>query len=465
MKYHPKITQAYHLIHEGTLALSQIEYNGIRVDLEKIQGYQLRLQRRIDNLENQLKQTNFYKRWNHITKNINLNSNPQLAHYLFDVLKLKTERLTESGQYSTDEESLKALNIPELNLILEIRKWRKVKDTYLDGFKREQSHGYLHPSFNLHLVRTYRSSSDSPNFQNIPRHDEEAMKICRQVILPHPDHLLLEIDFKGIEVVIGCCYHRDTNMIQYLKDPSSDMHADLTKEIFLLERFDKSIPSHNILRMATKNSFVFPQFYGDYYKNCARNLCEWVKLPMDKWKLGMGLKMDESFAISDHLIAKGINSYDSFTNHIQALENKFWTQYFANYAQWKERWWETYQKYGYIDLLTGFRCGGVMGRNDCINYPIQGTAFHCLLWSLIQINKLLLKKRLRSKIIGQIHDSILFSVAPDELELICAMSEEICTKSLAKTWRWIIVPLAIEYEKTEVNCAWSEKEKYVPFKS
>ena len=98
-------------------------------------------------------------------------------------MKIEPIKTTEGGdQGSTDEETLRRLDVPGLDLILSIRKLTKIKTTYLGAFAREQYNGFIHPSFNLHNVRTYRSSSDGPNFQNIPKRDKEAMNICSRVI-------------------------------------------------------------------------------------------------------------------------------------------------------------------------------------------------------------------------------------------------------------------------------------------
>ena len=85
---------------------------------------------------------------------------------------------------------------------LQIRKLEKIKGTYLEAFVREQTDGFIHPFYNLHNVRTYRSSSADPNFQNIPKRDKESMKICRRAILPRPGHMLVEADFSALEVNI-----------------------------------------------------------------------------------------------------------------------------------------------------------------------------------------------------------------------------------------------------------------------
>jgi len=452
--------EAYKLLHEGILALAEVERSGIRIDLDYVQRMKLHLTRKIEKLEREFKSTKFYRRWEHTVKGkVNINSSVQLAHYLYGTLKLKTERLTTSGQYSTDEDSLLSLNIPELNNLVKIRKLRKIRDTYLEAFEQEQVNGYIHPFFNLHLVTTYSSSSDSPNLQNIPKRDEEAMQICRRAFYPRPGHQLLEVDFKGMEVSISACYTHDPTMIRYLRNTSSDMHSDMARQLFLIDQFDRTKVGHNILRQAAKNSFVFPQFYGDYYRNCAVGLCNWVQLSTrNSWKKEDGIKIDNT-TIAEHLISKKINSYQSFEEHVKKIEDDFWKNRFPVYAQWKERQWNNYKKHGYIDFLTGFRCSGVMSKNEVLNAPIQGTAFHCLLWSLIQLNRKFHEECLDSRIINQIHDSMLIDLCPTELKKVISLVNHIVSEELPKTWDWIIVPMQVDMEICQVDESWAEKKE------
>jgi hypothetical protein len=233
------------------------------------------------------------------------------------------------------------------------------------------------------------------------------------------------------------------------------MHADMAKQIFKLDKFDKSI--HNVLRQAAKNGFVFPEFYGDYFGNCAVNMaCGWCKLPQAKWKDGQGIEVDSTY-ISNHLISKGINSFTKFENHVKEIEEDFWGKRFADYATWKDRWYKTYKKYGYIDLLTGFRCSGVMSRNEVINTPVQGAAFHCLLWCFIELDKAL--KDMDTKLIGQIHDSMILDVHPDEMDKVIEMVHQITCVKLPKAWEWIITPMDVEMEICPVDGSWMEKSK------
>jgi DNA polymerase-1 len=456
-QYNPKIMQAYDLLHKGTLALARAEQQGIRVDREYVESEKQRLTQKINELEQRFKQSRLYQHWAHTTKTVNINSNAQLAHFLYDVKKLTPAYTTESGQGATDEAALQQLGMEELRDLIEIRKLRKVRDTYLDAYLREQVDGYIHPFFNLHLVRTYRSSSDSPNFQNIPHRDAEAMQIVRRGLFPRPGHRILEMDFSNLEVRIATCYHKDPKMITYIKDPTTDMHRDMAKQLFILDEYDKK--KHYILRQAAKNGFVFPEFYGDYYGNCAVGMaCTWGQLPKGRWQRGQGIPLDtEQFTLADHLIAKGIPSLAKFTDHVKAVEKDFWENRFPDYATWKDRWWRMYQKHGYIDLLTGFRCTGVMSRNEVINTPVQGAAFHCLLWAFIELDRRMQEEHWDTKLIGQIHDSIIMDVLPEELPHVVSVIRQVTCEALPQAWPWIIVPLDVEIEVAPTDGSWAEK--------
>lgn len=455
--------EAYQLFHKGILSLARAERQGLRIDSEYIQSKTLHLTRRIERLEKTFKQSEFFKQWQRsVNGNININSITQLGTYLYGVKQITPKKTTVTGKGSTDEEALQALNIPELDILFEKNKLKKIRDTYLKAFEREQVDGFLHPFFNLHLVQTYRSSSNNPNFQNIPKRDFEAMQTCRKSIYPRKGNQLLELDFSQLEVSIAACYHKDKTMIHYLNNPKSDMHGDMASQIFCIPNFDKNIASHNELRKATKNGFVFPQFYGDYYKNCAEGIAsKWIGLPTGKWQPGMGMKMEKG-TISDHLIANGIKSLNDFTEHIKKIEYDFWTNRFREYAQWKERHYARYKKTGEVQMKTGFICKGSMSKNDVINYPVQGAAFHCLLWSFIRLEEVLLEKELQTKIVGQIHDAMVLDVFPPELEEVYAIAKHITCVELPATWKWINIPLNIDAEICPVDGSWADKCHYTP---
>jgi len=460
--------EAYQLFHDGAQALARAEMQGVRIDTEYFKEQEERLTKRIKKLEKRLHKSEFVKNWKSSIKKVKFNiySSQQLSYYLYKKKKLKPPKRTKmGGQGATDDDSLTYLGIKELQWLLTARKLKKIRDTYIKQLAREQVNNIIHPVFNLHLVRTFRSSSDHPNLQNIPKRDDFAMQIVRGGLLPREGYLLVEFDYSGIEVRVSICYHKDPKMRQYVEDPTTDMHRDMAQEIYLLNNFDESIHEHDRLRDATKNGFVFPQFYGDYYEGCAFNLaCKWGKLPQSKWKSGQGIVMPsvgEDAHLSDWLIQNGIGSYKQFVTHIKRIEKRFWNSRFRVYNQWKDEWWEEYIKKGYIELLSGFTVSDLMDKRQCGNTPIQGSAFHCLMWSFNRIDEVMRREKWKSRLIGQIHDSILMDIHPSELDHVVRVVREISCGDLPKAWRWIIVPLEMKIERCEVDKPWSEKEALV----
>lgn len=479
MQINPTTYQAYKLLHDGILALARAEQQGFCIDVDYIETTLKELTQKQVDLETEFKKTKFYKDWVKSSATpVNIYSPTQLGKFLYEVNGIQPKKYTKGGKGSTDEESLLQLGVPELDFYKQKTKIKKSMDV-LGGFYREQVDGVIHPFYNLHLVRTFRSSSSNPNWQNIPKRDEEMMQICRRAIFPRPGHQLLEVDFSGIEVRIAACYHKDETMLKYINDPKSDMHADMAKQIFKMDSFDKKIHGHATLRQAAKNGFVFPQFYGDYYKNCAEIMaCNWGQLPKGRWKPSQGIIVDEigkpfkPYYLSDHLMSKGIIEFGKdekvngkwvttgFLKHVKEVENDFWNNRFKQYQWWKETHYSVYKKYGYVDLKTGFRCSGAMSKNDVINYPVQGAAFHCLLWSLIETDKRMQEEKWNTRILGQIHDSMILDVHPEELKYIGEVIHQITCVELRKAWSWIIVPLDVEAEICPVDAPWTEKSKY-----
>lgn len=445
---------------DGILALSRMEQQGFRIDMDYIAGKKVEIDKQIPKLEHEFTSSKFYNGWkNSQNGKVNIYSPTQLSSYIYGVKKIRINKETITGQGSTDEETLRQLGIPELEILLRIKKLKKIRDTYLEGFEKEQVDGYIHPFFNLHLVKTFRGSASNPNFQNIPKRDKEAMDICRKAIFPRPGHQLMEVDYKQLEVRVSACYCNDKKLIEDILE--GDMHRDMASEIFCIKRYKPDQPSHKVLRNAAKNGFVFPQFYGDYYKNCASNLAvNWGGLSKyGRWKSGMGIPF-ENANLADHLIANGFRSLDDFTLHIQKIEQDFWGKRYYTFSKWKEEWWNKYLKTGIVYSKIGFEYSGVMNKKDVVNYPIQGLAFHCLLWDIIEINKAIISEHLDTRLVGQIHDAIVLDINPKELKYIVDIIKCIMCRDIRKVWDWIIVPLDIDIEICDVDKSWAEKKEY-----
>ena len=451
--------EAYQLLHDGSLALAQVEHNGIRIDTDYLEKAIVKGNKAIKAYTKELRDDPLYAKWRKkFGAKINLDSGQQLQTILRgEGIHLEE---TEAGNFKTDAATLAGVDLPFVDIYSKRKKAQKVVNTFLMGIRKETAQdGRLHPFFNLHTVSTYRSSSDSINFQNLPVRDPNMGKIVRQCFTATgEDHVLIECDYSGIEVCIAAAYHKDPNMISYIKDPTKDMHRDMAAQCFMVEPEDVS--KH--MRYCGKNMFVFPQFYGDVYASNARAMWDVV--------VNQGLETAHGCPVKEVLTDNGINSLGpcdlqqdpiagTFEYHIKEVQKDFWGRRFAKYGRWKEQWWKKYRdKNGGFETKTGFVLRGQMRRNEVINYPVQGSAFHCLLWSLIRIQKKLNKQKMRTKIVGQIHDSIVADVHVNEVDEYLQICKQVMTIDLPNTWTWINVPLSIEAEQTPPGGSWHEKE-------
>lgn len=470
----PKTTEGFKLMHEGAIALATVEANGMRVDVDYIKRKLNETKDEVRLLKEKLTKHKITKRWKEeYGRKFNFTSREQLGHILFDVLQYKSPGLTRASEkegakkkrHKTDEESLRKLNLKYLNKYLQIGRIEKMRSTYLKGILRHVVDGYVHPFFNLHTTQTFRSSSDSPNFQNIPIRIPETSKLIRSAFIARKNGQIVEIDYGGAEVCCSACYNLDPNLIKYIKDDSRDMHRDMAAQCFMLPNdFMQQTDKQNakMIRYVAKNDFVFPQFYGSGHKEITKNMWEDIgkyKLSFDDELLYEKLEeagIDERGACGHRMPAmKG-----SFEHHIKQVEKHFWGTRFKVYDKWREQWLKQYKANMFFDTLTGFRISGVLERNQVINYPVQGSAFHWLLWSLIQIQKALDKYKIKALIVGQIHDSIVADVYKKHVRNFIEICQEVMTERIKKHWPWIIVPLKIDAEVAPVGASWYDKEEY-----
>ena len=380
--------------------------------------------------------------------NFNLASPDQLAKILFGYKKIKPQKHTEKGKPSVSSDSLEMLEDPLVTDIMEFKRLEGLTGK-LNTILKESNTDRVRSFFHLHTTKSYRSSSSNINFQNLPIRDPDSKKVIRGGFIPRPGNQLMEIDYSGVEVAVSACVHKDPNMINYVVDATTDMHRDEAEEIFLLPR---ELVSKE-LRQAAKGGFVFPQFYGDYFDPCAEAI--WLEITKYKWTLN-----NSEQTAKNHLYKEGIRTLDDFKKHMSDVEYRFWNDKFGVYAEWKDIHLKEYGKKGYFDLLTGFRCGGYMKKNEALNLPIQGPAFHCLLWSDIKLTRIFRREGLRSLLIGQIHDAIIIDAVPEEIPYIAKIAKKVMCDDLREAWDWLIVPMKIDIETTPIEGSWNEKTKY-----
>ncbi len=320
----------------------------------------------------------------------------------------------------------------------------------------------LHPFFNLNTVGTYRSSSDRPNFQFNPVRDIEISELVRKCIIPlDKNHSIVENDFKGLEVGTNACYNLDPKLIKYVKDSTLDMHRDQAMDLFFLplEYFAQKMDTSKEVRHLSKNGFVFPEFYGDWYKSICPQMWEQIGL--------RNLKGPDGKSLYEWLRKHGIKElgrcdFDgdaeegTFEHHVMKVERKLWSM-FRVYKQWKTDFYEQYLKRGYFDSLTGFRYEGFFEKNQVTNFPAQGSGFHLLLQTLIWYLKENRKQKMRCKVGAQIHDSMFTNVPNKMLDEHSALMHELVSVRLKKEWKWIVVPMEAETEISPSHTTWFDK--------
>jgi uracil-DNA glycosylase family 4 len=417
--------RAYDLFHDGVLTFCDMEESGVNVDVNYYQDASSRLERRLEVLDNKLLRSPEAQTYARKTgKRLNPYSNAQVATLLFKIMGVKPFKATASGKgYSVDQESLQAINIPFTQALLRAKKLRDNKNKYVDGILSWAVDGKLHTNLNLHLVETYRSSSSDPNLHNIPIRDAESMKIVRDGIIPSPGNKILDADYVGHEVRIITCLSGDPELRKTIRS-GGDVHHDWIGELEL-EKYKE----YKSARRDIKDSFVFPKFYG-------------------------------AKGVYHYLVEAGYEHLNEMT--VQKAEREFERMY-GGVMNWHKKLLAFYRSHGYVEMPFGFRRRGYLTYNQIINTPVQGTAFHCIVWSLNRINSVRKEENWETKHPLQIHDDIFFDLYPPEEEHILRVTKRIMTEEILKINKWITVPLEVEFEAAEVNEPWSRKETMTPF--
>lgn len=451
--------EAMRLLIEGADAFADLESRGMRVDLPYLDNAIVETEGMMRAAVETMKSSEEWRHWRkHFGERADLNSPTQIARVLFDVLGFEVDvrddaATTDGDRRKTDKQTLEQIDTPFVKSLLEWRKLTKLHGTYLLAVRREVGDdGFLHPHFYLNFVHTFRTSSGSPNFQNIPIRDPIQGKMIRRAFIPRSDeHVICEIDYAALEFRGAACFWTDPDMIAYASDPSLDIHRDMAAECYLLDTDEVTKGARGV----GKNSYVFPRLFGSYWRAIAGNLWIHIERQQLKTKSGVGLY--------EHLAQHGITELGDgkepapggFAEHIRGVERRF-DERFSHWASEKEVWWQQYLQRGWFELKTGFVCRGSYSRMNLMNTPIQGPCCHWMLWSLIRLNMWLKQHGMKSMIIGQIHDSIVLDLHVSEIDDVLHNARRIMCEEVRRHWEWIVTPLEVEAEIAETN--WYEKK-------
>lgn len=462
---------AYNLLHKGSIALAAVESAGIRIDTEYLNKTINENEIRIKELEDDLKQDPIWGSWKKTwgEQKANLGSLTQLAKVLFEVEQIPYDPewgTTPTGRYRADDEIFAKVGVPFTEKLTKIRKLSHMTNTFLKGIRREVVDGLLHPDLNLHTARSYRSSSGggdettggrSFNTQNITSRDVEFAKMIRRCFIPRNGNRLIESDFSAHEFRISAIIRGDPLMLKYASDPTKDIHRDMAMKCFLID--DPKLVGKDC-RYVGKNGFVFPKLYGSYWKKIAAAM--WLEIEAKKLKVG-------DVPMKKHLRLKGISELGNsdgqplpgtFEHHIKKVETEF-LQKFHVFASRCDEVWQEYRNTGEFSMVTGFLCKGIYSKNARLNYDTQGPAFHCLLWCIIELVKEIRKRKMKAKVVNQVHDCVIGDVPNEETQEYLYLLKDIVEVRLRKAWEWISIPLAVEAEVCGVEDDWSLKKQWI----
>lgn len=449
------------MLMEGCEAMTRIEAAGIRIDVPYLDRSIRDVRVTIQEKEEAIQQDKTYQLWGKTYGNaMKLSSRTQLGHIVFDLMGHPRNKFMGK---SNDSAAFEHLKLPFIVNYQEVERLKKALATNLLGIKRETVNGRLHPFFDLHTVESYRSSSSKPNLHNQPIRNKDISKIIRSSIIPSDGNVLLEPDLDTHEVRISYCHNEDPKLLYDIE--TGDMHTDRAKDLYMLSDTElgnvKQEPGKTI-RYVAKNRFVFAEFYGDYYANIAPKLWDAIAI--------YDLRRPDGVSLFEHLKSKGIKELGAcnpeekavkgtFEYHVQKIERKMWEKTYTVYNKWKQDWWALYQQQGGINYKTGFKLEGVFRRNQILCDPIQGSAFHCLLWVIIEAQKEFRRKKMKTKVVNQIHDSMLLDTPVSEIEDVGKIVKNLITKKLPQEWPWIKCQLAMGFDICRNN--WYSKEPLI----
>jgi len=390
--------------------LVHMERNGVALDTELLRQMAHRLGEQLLKLEAEI--------YNNVGHQFNINSPKQLGSVLFEELKLPAAK--RKGNYSTAAPVLEELHgiHPIIEFILDHRQLAKLKSTYIDALPSLINHktGRVHTSFNQTRTATGRLSSSEPNLQNIPVRGELGKQI-RQAFIAPPGSSLLTADYSQIDLRALAHLSQDQGLLDAFKQ-DEDIHAATASRLFGVDASQVTIDMRRVAKTVN-----FGVIYG---------------------MSGYGLEQATELSREE--------------------ATQFITSYFDKYSEVKQYLESTKQQArdtGYVQTVLGRR-RSILEINSpnrqvreaaermAINMPVQGTSADIIKVAMVKLYQEMGKRQLKSKMLLQVHDELLFEVPEEEMEEMCRLVPKIMSIALE-----LSVPLKVDI-KTGNN--WGEME-------
>lgn len=358
--------------------LASMEWEGARVNVAELARMSVELSGRLEKLERECYELAGEK--------FNIGSPTQVGEILFGKMCIDSKaKKTKKGAWSTTEEILEKhrRDYPIVDKILQVRALRKLLATYVDALPEQVNPvtGKVHTTYQQTVTATGRLSSTNPNLQNIPIRTDDGREI-RRAFIPDPGDLMLSADYSQIELRLIADFSGDKGMIEAFNS-GADIHRATAAKIYHLALEDVT---DNQRRNAKTANF------GIIYGISAFGLSERLEIPRIEAK--------------------------------ELIENYMAT--YPDVKRYMDRSIEAAREHGYVTTIMGRKryLPDINSRNatvrgyaerNAINAPLQGSAADIIKLAMIRVHRDMLAAGLRSRMILQVHDELIFNVKPDEL--------------------------------------------------
>ncbi|MDY2908097.1 MAG: DNA polymerase I [Candidatus Faecimonas sp.] len=382
--------------------LADMELTGIKVDVDYLDKVASELKSQMDIIEKEIYEL--------AGVTFNIMSPAQLSKVLFETLEIPYPKRTKDGKYSTSKDILDKIRFvhPIVDKILEYRTLAKLYTNYAVGLKSEvREDGRIHTIFTQTLTRTGRLSSISPNLQNIPARAEYS-KLIRKAFIPDDNSKLLSSDYSQVELRIFAHMSKAENLIQAFVD-GKDIHTKTASDIF-------HVPMCEVTKdmRRTAKAVNFGILYG-----------------ISSFGLSEDLGID--IATAKKFIDNYLETYPGISEYMEEEKKKAYEFGYVTTLMNRRRVIEELKNKNYMIRSSGERMA--------LNTPIQGTAADILKKAMVEIYEEFNKRGLKSKMLIQVHDELVFNVLNDELDEVSSIVKNIMENTMA-----LSVPLKVDIE-------------------
>lgn len=381
--------------------LAKMEIEGIRVDKNILKEMGEEIKIKLELITKDI--------YNYAGCEFNINSPKQLGEILFEKLNLPYGKKNKSGGYTTDADVLKKLvDYPIVNCILEYRALTKLYSTYIDGMINcIREDGKIHTIYTQTLTRTGRLSSIEPNLQNIPMKSEYG-RLIRKAFIPESNSVILSSDYSQIELRVFAHLSGVNDLINAFNE-GIDIHTKTAMDIF---KVPQEGVTKNMRRQAKAVNF------GILYGISSYGLAEDLGIPVKEAKEFINKYFDTYPGVRDYM-----------DKEIETAKKNGYVKTIMNRKR-------------VIDELksTNYMIRN-MGERMALNTPVQGSASDILKKAMIEIDEIFEKENIKSKMLLQVHDELIFNVYDDEIDKV----KEIVYNTMTNVFD-LKVPLDVDIE-------------------